>query len=138
VYKENFTLPDGEVVEKDKVHKIDGNVIAKLATEVWDLGTMYLHSNFEQVQRIVDGEPVDLVLGSGDTPSEEDQESAPMEAVAPKEAQPAPTPKSEPITPIVEAPPVKAPPVEAKQAPVEQPQTPQAKSDEEWLKEMGM
>jgi hypothetical protein len=72
VYKEQRVLEGGEIAEFDKVHKLDDSIIARLANEAYDLGTLYTKTTVEQVEAIVNGANPDTVLGLSSSSQVED------------------------------------------------------------------
>lgn len=119
VYKEKIEVPGFGQVEKEMVHDLSEELIARLETEAFELNTMYDRPTSEQVKQIVaadfakDYSKIDDILGrnkkaeeEGPTDDEEDSATLPQQAAAPVQA-PAPAPKADPaplVTPTVKAP----------------------------------
>jgi hypothetical protein len=74
-YKERVTV-NGETYEKDKVHKIDDAIIARLSDEAYELSNMYPEVTAAQVEAMVKGgaAAVDQVLGAGDNRSADSED----------------------------------------------------------------
>lgn len=88
VYQENVEV-NGETYQKDKVHKIDESIIARLADEAFELSGMYPEITAEEVARIVEegSSAVDEILGNGNNQaaaSEDDSDDAAEEVVETK------------------------------------------------------
>ena len=96
VYKQKVEK-DGEIYEKDLVHKIDQGIIDRLSSEAYELSGMYPVVTAAQVERMVNegASAVDEILGAGNERLEgadeegDDQESA-ASAPAAQKAAPAP------------------------------------------------
>lgn len=84
-YREEKEM-NGEIVSVSKVHKMDNAFIARLKSEAFDLGTLYLKPSADQVEAIVGGADFDAVMGldngsdQGDDAPEQEDDSAAMEA----------------------------------------------------------
>lgn len=135
VYKENVEV-NGEVYQKDKVHKMDEAFISRLENEAFELSGMYPTVTAAQVEKMVkEGAPaVDQILGKAnvsedlsDDDSEEDSGSSSSTTTTQASSAPAVEEKKEASTP----------PVEQKQSSPAQPAQSQsdvgAMSDEEFL-----
>jgi hypothetical protein len=81
-FKEQRTIEGGEVAEFPKIHKMDESFIKRLASEAFDLGTLYVSPTPEQVDAIVSGADPDTVLGKSENNPTEQEESVEDSSVA--------------------------------------------------------
>lgn len=128
VYQENVEV-NGEVYQKDKVHKIDDALINRLEKEAFNLATLYPTPSLAEVERIVKEGPtaVDAILGNNDQSASEEMSSddetvdtSSLKSETKTEAE------SAPVETKTEA----APPVETKTEPVAETKTEAAPKQE--------
>jgi len=68
-YKEQRVIEGGEIAEFPKIHKMDDLFITRCKSEIFDLGKLYTTPTPEQVEAIVAGGDVDVILGKADESS---------------------------------------------------------------------
>ena len=75
IYKENVQVGN-ETYQKDKVHVLDGTIIARLSDEAFELSGMYPEVTASQVEHMVNVGPaaVDEILGAGDKRSADSED----------------------------------------------------------------
>lgn len=75
VYKERVNV-NGEMYDKDKIHKLDDSIISRLSAEAFELSGMYPAVTPAQVEAMVKGGAVavDQILGAGNSHASADDE----------------------------------------------------------------